>query len=288
MSRYIDDDATAPLPPVDETRVAQAPTRAYAAQVNLLPLEIIRQRRHQRIAVASVGALAVYLLLLTVLYIMQGNDVAEARAERDAAQERVVVLQAEVDGLSEFQALLDDIATHEDLLTAVMRDELSWARIFGDLALAFSNDASLTQVDAVTVIDETADETAAATATPGAATPTASEPAAAQPAASEAAPGAGVTPTEATDGTEGTDGETATAVAELTFSGYTVTEFAPGVAEVLSNFADAEGFFDAYLATAAEEERGGTLVTKFEGSVDLDERAYTRRYDDGMPEESLR
>jgi hypothetical protein len=55
---------------------------------------------------------------------------------------------------------------------------------------------------------------------------------------------------------------------------------------VLSRFDDADGFFDSYLTTAAEEERGDSEVTNFVGRVRLDGDAYTHRYDDGLPEEN--
>lgn len=261
-----DDDATAPMPPlggpIGHDRVAK---------VNLLPAEIGRERRHQQIAVLSLGVLGIYLIALTAVYIAKNNAVADALAERDAADRRVTLLQAEVDELVEFQVLVDDIEARESLLTTAMIDEVSWARVFGDLALSFSRDSSLTEVQAVATVDEAALEGDITEPETEPETETATEPATAPEPDLE--PEAEVEPD--------------TSVAQVTFTGYSVEEFAPGVAEVLANFAEAEGFFDSYLTTAVEEERGDTLVTGFEGRVELNERAYTRRYADGLPEESL-
>lgn len=265
-----DDDATAPMPPLG------GPIgHGRVTKVNLLPAEIGRQRRSHQMAVISLGVLGIYLIALTAVYIAKTNAVSQALAERDAAEQQVAVLQAEVSELAEYQTLVDDIAAREALLTTAMSDELSWARIFGDLALSFSRDASLTEIQAVTAVEEDAVD--------GEITETEAEPASdtdTEPDAdAEIEPGSELEPDAAVDDD--------TSVAQITFTGYSVEEFAPGVAGVLSNFAEAEGFFDSYLTTAVEEERGDALVTGFEGRVELNEQAYTRRYDDGLPEESL-
>ena len=267
-----DDDATAPMPPLG------GPIgHGRVTKVNLLPTEIGRQRRSHHMAVISLGVLGIYLIALTAVYIAKTNAVAQALAERDAAEQQVAVLQAEVSELAEYQTLVDDIEAREALLTTAMSDELSWARIFGDLALSFSRDASLTEVQAVTAVEEEAvdGEITETEAEPETDTETDTEP----DTDAEIEPGSDLEPDA--------DVDDDTSVAQITFTGYSVEEFAPGVAEVLSNFAEAEGFFDSYLTTAVEEERGDSLVTGFEGRVELNDQAYTRRYDDGLPEESL-
>jgi len=241
-----DDDATAPMPPP-----VGAPIEAgRVAKVNLLPPEIERERRRHQIALVSLGVLGIYLIALTAVYVVKSNAVADALAERDAADRRVAMLQSDLDGLSEFQTLVDDIAARESLLTTAMDEELSWARVFGDLALSFSRDSSLTQIQAVTAEDA-------------------------------------VPEGEVVDADAEPEPDADTSVAQVSFTGYSVEEFAPGVAEVLANFAEADGFFDSYLTTATEEERGESEVTGFEGRVELNDKAYTRRYEDGLPEESL-
>lgn len=265
-----DDDATAPMPPlggpIGHSRVTK---------VNLLPAEIGRQRRSHQMAVISLGVLGIYLIALTAVYIAKTNAVAQALAERNAAEQQVAALQAEVSELAEYQTLVDDIEAREALLTTAMSDELSWARIFGDLALSFSRDASLTEIQAVTAVDEDAVD--------GEITETEAEP---EP-DTDTEPDADAEIESGSELEPDADVDDDTSVAQITFTGYSVEEFAPGVAEVLSNFAEAEGFFDSYLTTAVEEERGDALVTGFEGRVELNEQAYTRRYDDGLPEESL-
>ena len=76
-----------------------------------------------------------------------------------------------------------------------------------------------------------------------------------------------------------------TALADVTFTGYSVERFAPGVETVLLEIDDVRALFNASLAVAAAEDRGTTEVTNFSGAVQLDEDALTKRYDAGLPPE---
>ncbi|HSK90296.1 MAG TPA: hypothetical protein VK875_03185 [Euzebyales bacterium] len=249
MTERIDQDATAPMDPVP------AAPRPGAARVNLLPHEVTRERRRQQIAAASIIALVAYVAVLGVLYALKVGDVAAAQDDRDAVEAEVAVLQAEVESLAEFQTLVEDIQARESLLTTAMSDEMSWARVFGNLALSFTRDASLIEVQAMTA--ESTDD-----AVTGDVTVT-EDPAVAEP------PPAG------------------TPVGQITFTGYSIDRVAPGVEEVLLDVGGAEGLFDSYLITTTEEERGDEEVTSFEARVDLNDEVYTHRYDDGLPQESI-
>ena len=74
-------------------------------------------------------------------------------------------------------------------------------------------------------------------------------------------------------------------VAELSFSGYTVDRYSPGVRRALLKFNDVPAFANAYLAQAANAQRGDTGVTAYNGTVQLDPDAYTGRYANGLPVE---
>lgn len=228
------------------------------AQVNLLPPEIAVERRQRTVAVFALGVLAAYLLGLGGVYALKVGNVNEARAERDDTERQVAVLRAEVDALSEFQNLLDTVQNREMLLTSAMDGELSWARILGDLALSFDRQASLIAVTGASTAPDAAGVDAAGIE--------------------------GASTTVVEEG--GFDlGEP---VAQIEFTGYSVDRIAPGVEEVIARFDDTTGFYDSYLATAGEEERGASEVTNFLGRAQVDEAAYTHRYDDGLPEENLR
>jgi uncharacterized protein YlxW (UPF0749 family) len=75
-------------------------------------------------------------------------------------------------------------------------------------------------------------------------------------------------------------------IGDVAFSGYSVEEYAPGVESVLIEFDKVQAFVNVFLSTAAQETIGTTEVTNFQGTVQLDEDAYTRRYVDGLPGEA--
>lgn len=253
MTERFDPDETAPLDPAVEA--ADFEPRGWAAQVNLLPADVLSEQRRRRVGIVAVAVLLVYLAGLGTLYVLKLGDVSEARADRDAVERDVVQLRAEAESLQEYATLSTRLEVRETLLTSAMEDELSWARIFGELALAFSRQASLTEVQAASANVDPAD------------------------------PAAAVAADDTVDPTAEPDPDDP--VAEVIFTGYSVDRFAPGVEEVLSNFEDADGFLDSYLSLAADEERGNSMVTTFEGRVELDDAVYTHRFDDGLPEESL-
>jgi cell division protein FtsB len=235
-------DDTMPLAP-------PGPRSTGVARVNLLPPEIERERRRQRVAAVSVGLLVTYLCVLAIVYVLELGDVAEAQRERDRVAAEITTLEAEIETLDEYRTLTATIAAREALLTAAMEDETSWARVFGELALSFSDDASLNEVQAATA---EAQEGAAATAA-------------------------------ATDGAE----PGGAPVGQISFSGYSVERVAPGVEEVLVEMGEGAGFVDSYVVTTTDEKRGEEQVTAFEGRVDLNRQVHTHRYDDGLPQESI-
>ncbi len=74
-------------------------------------------------------------------------------------------------------------------------------------------------------------------------------------------------------------------VGQINTTGYSLERLAPGIEAVLVDFDGARGFFNSYLQTAASSEISDTEVTNFNGTIDLDEEAYTHRYADGLPPE---
>lgn len=244
------DDGTAELSALD---AGLGYDRVRTARVNLLPASVLVERQQRRVALYSLGILVAFLVGLGAVYALQVGKVNDARAERDRVEGEVALLRAEVASLAKYQRLLDNVDNRETLLTAAMENELSWARVLGDLALQFDRQASLIGVNAATTEPDAADPQATGTPDVDAGVFDLGEP-----------------------------------VAQIEFTGYSVDRFAPGVEEVLRKFDKATGFDDAYLSTAGEEVRGTEEVTNFVGEVQIDDRAYTHRYDEGLPEESVR
>lgn len=217
-----------------------------SVKVNLLPPELQQRAQAERIRNITIGLVGVFVLLLAGLYAVKLADVNRAREERDDAQLRVAQLEEELAELEEFRVLAEQLELRNDLLAAAMAREISWARVLNDLSLAFPSDSSLLTLSA---------------ASEPPVEPAAEEPAAEEPAAEDAV------------------------IAGVSFTGYSVARYAPGVESVLLEFAEARGYQDPFLQTAGEAERGSTEVTSFNGSVDLNEAAYTDRYVEGLPPE---
>lgn len=72
-------------------------------------------------------------------------------------------------------------------------------------------------------------------------------------------------------------------IGSVTFNGYSVEGFAPGIAEVLRRLTDVAGLSDPRLATGARGEIGDAPITTFDGTVLLGGGAMTGRYVDGLP-----
>jgi hypothetical protein len=119
-----------------------------SARVNLLPPELATKRRARRITHITFVGLAAWLAVLGSLFVAKTAQVDDARAERDAAQTQVQVLEQQVAALDEYRVLAAQLDARGALLTASMSEEVSWARILNDLSLAFPADASMTTLDA--------------------------------------------------------------------------------------------------------------------------------------------
>ena len=246
---------------------AETPRRA--PRVNLLPPEVAERSRARRTAGVTVGGVVVWAVVLGGVAFVKSGAVERARIERDDAQSTVRQLQAQVAGLQQFGRLEATRTARVNLLSSAMATEISWSRVFNDLSLSFPQSASLLTLSARR--PEPAPGTAAAPPPP---TP--------EPTATPATPAA--TPSPGPTAAPDTQVDQ-TPVATLTFTGYSVERFSPGIESVLLRFDDVRAFFDAYLTTAEGELRGATPVTGFEGTVQLSEDAFTRRYADGLPPE---
>lgn len=239
-------------------------------RVNLLPPEIAQRARQRRLAQVVGALLVVYVGLLGALHAVKLGQVAEARRERDAAQAEAQRLQGQVAALGEFRVLEQTLAERNQLVTTAMAEEVAVARMLNELALQVPATSSLRTL---TINLEPPQDPAAAAPAPAPAPATEG----AQPSPAPIAPA----PIPAAAEEPGTIGE-------LTFEGYSIDRVAPGVETLLITIAGVPSFINT-LATASQlEEIGEEQVTAFAGIVEIDDRAYTHRYDDGLPTEGER
>lgn len=219
-----------------------------SVRVNLLPREYEERAATRR--AAGVAALLVLLLvaILAILQFLKLADIDRAVEERDAAQAEVNRLQAEVARLQEYASIAARLEAGNQILINLMEGEVSWARVLNDLALSFPSTASLTDLQAALLEEQAAQLSAG-------------------------------------DVFEDNEAED---IGFLTFTGYSIERFAPGVEAVLIRLGDIQSFFQSYLAQAAVEEIGDVNVTGFTGEVRLDATARTGRYAEGLPPEGPR
>lgn len=227
------------------------------AQVNLLPPELGEQVRAHRVRLAIGVALVGWLGLLGGVHMVKVAAVEDVRAERDVQQTEIVRRQgvkAQLAPYGQMQARLDEGNT---VLMAAMQDEVAVAELLDEVAQAFPPSASMRSL-ALDVSPLFGAAGAVAAAAPVA--EAAADPAAPVDPAAELGP-----------------------IGRLTFDGYTVEGYAPGVESVLVGFSAGNRLVDGYAAAAQEEDLGGVLVTGFSGRADVTREARTGRYAQGLP-----
>lgn len=115
-------------------------------RINLLPSSIQERESARRANVALVLLVILFIAGLVFLYFTKSASVDRAVESRDAAQAEVNQLQAQVQALAAFQALADELAAGNTLLTTAMGDEIAVARILNDVSLSLPSTASLTSL----------------------------------------------------------------------------------------------------------------------------------------------
>lgn len=76
-------------------------------------------------------------------------------------------------------------------------------------------------------------------------------------------------------------------IGTLSFTGYSIERYAPGVETVIIDFSRIRDLLNAFLETAAAAEIGDVGVTNFTGTANVAETALTGRYAEGLPPEGL-
>lgn len=249
------------------------------ARVNLLPPEVSRRSAQRRATMITAALLLLYLVLLGLLYAVKLVQVNEARAARDATQAEVAAVQSQLAALQPFRELDAQIQERNRLLAGAMASEVSVARLLNELSLTFPATSSLRALSVTLQPPPPADASPAPAPAPGA-TPAPAPAPGATPAPEPVpspAPGAAEAGVEADE-----------PIGTVTFEGYSVEQYSPGVEAVVVDVARVPGFRDPFVAAAQVEQIGDEDVTAFSGNADVTATAYTRRYEGGLPLEGLR
>jgi Tfp pilus assembly protein PilN len=119
------------------------------SQVNLLPPELLARQKQRRLTSLIVLGGGIAMLLLLGFWFLQGQKLSDVN-EQIAAQNAVNAgLQAQIDDLSEFQALQEEAAQKEALLATAYSGEVSFSGQLMDLSRVIPADAYLTALNIV-------------------------------------------------------------------------------------------------------------------------------------------
>lgn len=118
-----------------------------SVRVNLLPAEsrqrarAARQRRH------LAGAVVVVIGVLGGIHVWALGEIDTARSQRDAAQAQVQAVQLEIGEMSAYAELEREHAEAETILSTALAEEISYAGVLQDVAVAVPGDVALTSLE---------------------------------------------------------------------------------------------------------------------------------------------
>lgn len=215
-------------------------------RIDLLP-SAYQERRRQRRNIGLVVVAGMLVLLLVIgWWIILGTQVNAERDKLAEAQRTNQTLQAEIAQLSRFADLETEVTTKRQALVAVMTGDVDWPALMTEIAMVIPGEVWLTGLSA------------SAGMTEGAA-----------PVGTETAP------IRVSDQAP---------FGRISFQGKSLTM--PGVAKWLVSLRNVREFAAIWLNTATlAEAEGQPDVVDFDSTLELSDRAASRRFLDGLGEE---
>jgi Tfp pilus assembly protein PilN len=147
------------MPPQTQTQTpTQTLTRTQAKarslpRVNLLPPEIVEQRRFRRVQAGLAGALVAALALVGGLYVLATADRARQAEQLRAVQAETAVLQARQAEYAEVPQVFARVAAAEAQLTQAMGQEVRWSFFLDDLSRSVPDDLWMTKMIMLQTVD---------------------------------------------------------------------------------------------------------------------------------------
>lgn len=129
------------------------------SQVNLLPPELLARHKTRRLTTLIVGAGALISVVLVGFWFLQSQKLSGINDDIAAQNSTNAGLQAEIEGLQDAQALQEEAAVKQALLTKAFAGELSFSQLLMDLSKVIPSDAYLSSFDsslAAAVVPEAA------------------------------------------------------------------------------------------------------------------------------------
>ncbi|HEX2294788.1 MAG TPA: PilN domain-containing protein [Actinomycetota bacterium] len=213
-------------------------------RIDLLPSAYQERRRERRNLALVVVASMLVLLLIIGWWVLLGTQVSSEKDRLADAQRTNQSLQAQIAELSRFADLQAEVATKQQALVTVMTGDVDWPRVMTEIAMVIPGEVWLTTL------------TASAGQTEGAA-----------PVGTESAP------IRVSDQVP---------FGRISFQGRSLTM--PGVAKWLVSLRNVREFAAIWLNTATAGGEEGAETVDFDSTLELSDRAASRRFLDGVGE----
>ncbi|HYP23980.1 MAG TPA: hypothetical protein VEV43_10430 [Actinomycetota bacterium] len=214
-------------------------------RIDLLPSAYQERRRERRNLGVVVVAAMLVLLLLIGWWFLLGADIRSEQDNLADAQSTNQRLQSEIAELSRFADLQAEVDAKRQALVTVMAGDVDWPAVMTEIAMVIPGEVWLTAMNG------------SAGATEGA-----------TPVGTETAP-------------VRVSGEAP--FGRISFQGKSLTM--PGVAKWLVSLRNVREFSAIWLNTATASELEGTLTVDFDSTLELSDRAASRRYLDDVGED---
>lgn len=117
-------------------------------RINLLPGEVAASRAQRQQAIGVVGAVAGLSLLLLLLWLNRGRQLADAREDADEREAEVAALQQQVQALSGITRLQADVNERREEVVGVLEGDVDWTRLVNEVATIIPTDVWLTSFTA--------------------------------------------------------------------------------------------------------------------------------------------
>ena len=213
-------------------------------RIELLPDSYRAQRRQRRAVAGVVVAGLVVLVLLLAYWLTLGTQIASSENELAQVRTRNSALESEIAPLQQFSALEAEANAKEGALATVMEGDVDWPSVLAEIAMNLPSEIWLTNLVA------SAGQTEGATAV-----------------------GTESAPVRINDEQP---------FGRIAFTGRSLSM--PGVSRWLVRLGSAPEFEALWLNSATESEiEEGVVVVDFDSTLELDDEAGSRRFQDGLP-----
>jgi len=135
------------MPTLTQLRTGRLP------RVNLLPPEIVEQRRFRRVQAGLAGALVAALALVAAGYVLATADRARQEEQLRTVQAETTLLQARQAEYAEVPQVFARVAAAEAQLTQAMGQEVRWSFFLDDLSASVPDDVWMTKMIMLQTVD---------------------------------------------------------------------------------------------------------------------------------------